>query len=197
MSGDATLNLILALGFLVLVASALLAQRPSARDVLRGVLQWAMVFLVLFVLFAYRDEANQMWQRVVTELGPDRTEVVGGTLRIRPQDGHFFVNAKVNGRELRFLIDTGATLTALGSEDATDLGVVPSQYGFPVVIQTANGTISARRAAIDRLVVGPIERANFAVIVSPSFGGLNVLGMNFLNSLSSWRVEQGVMILEG
>lgn len=197
MSEDSTLNLILALGFLALVASALLARRPSARDVLRGVLHWALIFLVLFVLFAYRDEANRVWQRVLTELGPSRTEVVGGTLRIRPQDGHFFVTAKVNGRDLRFLIDTGATLTALGSADAAALGVVPAEFGFPVLIQTANGTISAERAAIDRLVVGPIERADLSVIVSPSFGGLNVLGMNFLNSLSSWRVEQGVMILEG
>ena len=197
MTEDQNLNLIVAVGFLVLVGSGLLARRPNLRDLVRGLLQWTAIFAILFVLFAYREELNDVWRRTQSELGPSRTEVVGGTLRIRPQDGHFFVDAQVNGHDLRFLIDTGATLTAIGSADAAEIGVVPSAYGFPVAIQTANGTISARRAEIAQLVVGPIERADLTAIVSPAFGDLNVLGMNFLNSLSGWRVEKGVMILEG
>lgn len=197
MTEDASLNLILAVGFLVLVVSALAARRPSPRLILGGLVRWLIIFGLLFVVFAYRDDFNLAWNRLVAEWGPDRTQIVGGTLRIRPQDGHYFVTAQVNGQDLRFMIDTGATVTAIGSEDATRLGVVPSEFGFPVLIQTANGTIRARRATADRLVVGPIEREELAVIVSPAFGSLNVLGMNFLTSLQSWRVEEGVMILEG
>ncbi len=197
MTEDGTLNLIAALGFLVLVVSALAARRPSVRTLLTGLFQWAAVFAILFVAFAYRDDLNLAWQRLASEWGPDRTQVVGGTLRIRPQDGHYFVTAEVNGEPLRFLIDTGATLSALGSDDAAAAGVSPSEFGFPVAIQTANGMISARRAAAERLKVGPIERQDFTMLVSPTFDGLNVLGMNFLSSLESWRVDKGVLILEG
>lgn len=197
MTEDASLNLIVAIGFLVLVVSALAARRPSFKLIVSALVRWVMIFAILFVVFAYRDDLNIAWNRLVSEWGPERTQVVGGTLRIRPQDGHYFVTAQVNGRDLRFMIDTGATVTAIGSEDATAVGVVPSEFGFPVVIQTANGSIQARRATADRLVVGPIERTGMTVIVSPTFGNLNVLGMNFLSELKSWRVEEGVMILEG
>lgn len=197
MNEDSTLNLILAIGFLFLVASALLARRLQFGDMLRGFTQWTVIFGLLFVVFAYRDDADRVWRRVVAEIGSNRTETVGGSLRIRPQDGHYFVTAQVNGENLRFMIDTGATVTAIGSSDANVVGVVPAKVGFPVAIQTANGMISARRATIDRLVVGPIERSDQSAIVSPAFGNLNVLGMNFLSSLSGWRVERGVMILDG
>lgn len=196
MTEDSSLNLLVAVGFLVLVVSALAARRPSWRTLVSAAVRWIAIFALVFVVFAYRDELNLAWQRLQTEFGPNRTEVVGSTIRIRPQDGHYFVTAEVNGSPVRFLIDTGATLSAIGTEEAADSGVVPSRYGFPVVIQTANGTVQARRAVVDRLKVGPIEREDFTVIVAPSFGDLNVLGMNFLSSLQGWRVVQGVLILE-
>lgn len=196
MTEDSALNLVLALGFLVLAISALLAQRPSWRGLLGALVRWVTIFAILFVVFAYRDDLNLAWQRLQAEWGPDRTEVVGQSLRIRPQDGHWFVTAEVNGQPVRFLIDTGATLSAIGSDEAARIGLEPSAYGFPVLIQTANGTVQARRASVDRLMVGPIERRNLTVLVAPSFGDLNVLGVNFLNTLSGWRVERGVMILD-
>lgn len=196
MTEGGALNLVLALGFLVLAISALLSQRPSWRGLLSGLVRWAAIFAILFVIFAYRDDLNLAWQRLQAEWGPDRTEIVGQTLRIRPQDGHWFVTAEVNGQPVRFLIDTGATISAIGSKEAQGIGIVPSQFGFPVVIQTANGNVQARRASIDQLKVGPIVREDLTVLVAPSFGELNVLGVNFLSTLSGWRVERGVMILE-
>ena len=197
MNEDATLNLILAIGLLVLVVSALAGRRPNLRMLIQGLIQWTLIFGILFVTFAYRDDLNLLWQRIVSEWGPERMEVAGGTVRVRPQDGHYFVTADVNGEPLRFLIDTGATLSAIGTQDAAAVGIQASEFAFPVAIQTANGTISARRAVADRVEVGPIKRQDFTVLVSPTFDGINVLGMNFLSSLKGWRVESGVLILEG
>ena len=196
MSEGSALNLVLALGFLTLAVSALLSQRLSWRSLIGGLVRWTCIFTILFVVFAYRDDLNMAWQRLQSEWGPNRTEVVGRSLRIRPQGGHWFVSAEVNGKAVRFMIDTGATISAMGSEEAARIDLQPSSFGFPVVIQTANGSVQARRATMERLKVGPIERADLSVLVGPSFGDLNVLGVNFLNTLSSWRVERGVMILE-
>ena len=196
MTEGSALNLVLALGFLTLAVSALLSQRLSWRTLLGGLVRWTAIFAILFVVFAYRDDLNLAWQRLQSEWGPNRTEVVGQTLRIRPQDGHWFVKAEVNGQPVRFMIDTGATISAMGSGEAARIGLEPSTFGFPVLIQTANGSVQARRATMERLKVGPIERSDLSVLVAPSFGDLNVLGVNFLNTLSGWRVERGVMILE-
>jgi aspartyl protease family protein len=95
---------------------------------------------------------------------------------------------------VRFLIDSGATTTSLSDDVARRAGVTPSG-GFPVLVQTANGVIRAERGEIDRLRVGTIERRAMAVQMSPTFGDTNVLGMNFLSSLSSWGVEGEWLVL--
>ena len=122
--------------------------------------------------------------------------VAGETLRIpMAGDGHFWVRASVNGVEARFLIDSGATTTALSEAVARDAGVPLGGGGFGAAIQTASGMVMARRVRIDHLKVGPIERRDFAAMSAPEFGELNVLGMNFLTSLSAWGVEGRTLVL--
>ena len=67
--------------------------------------------------------------------------------------------------------------------------------GFPVLVETANGVVQARRGRVARLKVGTIERGDMAVHVSDSFGDTAVLGMNFLSSLSAWGVEGQWLVL--
>ena len=64
------------------------------------------------------------------------------------------------------------------------------------MIETANGTVEARRGNIQKLAIGPLETEDLDVVVSESFGDLDVLGMNFLSRLHSWRVENRTLILE-
>lgn len=109
-------------------------------------------------------------------------------------DGHYWVDADLNGQTVRFLIDSGASITALGQQNASTLPLLPDQGS--IVVQTANGPVSAQRAIIAEMDIGPIRASELPVIVSPAFGSVNVLGMNFLGKLKSWRVEDGVMILE-
>jgi aspartyl protease family protein len=110
-------------------------------------------------------------------------------------DGHFWIRGSVNGVEARFLIDSGATTTALSNDVARSAGVPLDESGFGAMIQTASGTVMARRVRIDHLKVGPITRNDFAAISAPEFGDMNVLGMNFLSSLSGWGVEGRTLVL--
>jgi aspartyl protease family protein len=68
--------------------------------------------------------------------------------------------------------------------------------GLSVQVSTANGTVDARRAQAERVAVGSLATKDLTVFVAPSFGDLDVLGMNFLTRLKSWRVEGNVLILE-
>lgn len=196
MTGDQTVGVIWGIGALVLVGSSLIARRLPIAQTLKMVLAWVAIFAVALLLVSYRAEFRNIWQRVSFELTGDGGQTQGGVLRIRQsEDGHFWVRASVNGVEQRFLIDSGATSTALSADTAQAARIEIDQIGYPVIISTANGDVEARRANIERFVVGPIESRDLSVIVSPAFGSTNVIGMNFLSSLESWRVEGNVLVL--
>ena len=135
-------------------------------------------------------------KRVLAEgRGEGEVVAVGEELRIRKSlDGHFWVQGELNGHRVRFLVDSGATITSISTETARRAEISPSA-GMPALVQTANGVVPVRRARAERLQVGTIERRNLAVHVSEAFGPMNVLGMNFLSSLSSWGVEGQWLVL--
>jgi aspartyl protease family protein len=196
MTGDQTAQLIAALLMLVLVGSSLLSRRLPLGAVARMTAGWLLIFGAVLVGYSYRVELHAVAQRVIGDLRGERGQTVGETLRVPlSEDGHFWVRAQVNGAEQRFLIDSGATTTALSVATANAAGVEVDVSGFPVMLNTANGTVEARRAVVERLRVGPIESRALGVVVSPAFRDTNVLGMNFLSSLESWRVEGNTLVL--
>jgi aspartyl protease family protein len=196
-SGDETAQLVAGVMMLVLVGSSLVARRLPVSDMLRMTLGWVLIFALLLVGYSYRAELGRVVQRVTGDLLGDRGQTVGGTLRVpMAEDGHFWVRARVNGTELRFMIDSGATTTTMSTEAARAAGIEINESGFPVMLETANGSARAYRARIDRLVLGPIESSDLAALVSPTLGNTNLLGMNFLSSLESWRVEGQTLVLQ-
>ncbi|MGT2515943.1 retropepsin-like aspartic protease family protein [Sphingomonas panni] len=103
--------------------------------------------------------------------------------------------AKLNGVERRMLIDSGATSTAISEATAQAIGVTPRRVP-PVLLTTANGTIEAARGRIETVRIGSLETRDLPVVISPAFGEMDVVGMNFLSRLGSWRVARGTLILE-
>ena len=109
------------------------------------------------------------------------------------EDGHFWVDASVNGQERPFLVDSGASVTTISRDFANEAGV---ETGIRLaIVETSNGTVEMRPAKAARFEVGPIARTDFGVQVN-DHDGANVLGMNFLSSLASWRVEGHYLILK-
>lgn len=193
--GD-TSSLVYSLIVLMFVAGGLFARKLPLGQTMKYIVIWISIFAAGFVLFSFRGEAGAIWQRLSADFNPSAPRVSDGTVRIaKSEDGHFNVDSEINGRSVRFLIDSGATKTALSVGAARSAGVEVSRSGFPVAIDTANGTTTAWRARIARLSVGPVIREDFPVLVSESFGDVNLLGMDFLSSLKSWRVEGDTMIL--
>lgn len=194
MTGDQGFELLWGIGALALVGSALFARRIPIGRALAMLLAWAAIFALGAVLFAFRGEIGDKWRMMrAGEAGV----ATGETLRIpMDEDGHFWVRARVNGVEARFLVDSGASVTGLSAATLAAARIVDDGRGFPMLIETANGTIRARRVRIAELGVGPIERRDLAAITAPEFGETNVLGMNFLSTLDSWGVERRVLVLK-
>ena len=189
-------GLIWAAGVLVIVVSALFSRRIPMGQAAKMALAWIAIFAVGFLLFTFRADISRGADRVWAELDPDATIVEGDTIRIRKApDGHFWANVSVNGNSERFLIDSGASITGLSVGAATRSGV-QSSPGFPMMLETANGMIAADRAEIETIRVGSIAMHDLGAVIAPEFGGINVLGMNFLSQLSSWGVEGDWLVLQ-
>jgi aspartyl protease family protein len=195
--GDQALSFVYLIGILVLVLSALMVRRIPIGQGLKMFAGWVLIFLAAFVAFALKDDFMALGKRVLAEgRGQGQVVAVGKELRIRKSmDGHFWVDAEINGEKVRFLVDSGATVTSISTGTARLAGI-EFGGGLPAVVQTANGTVRVQRGRADRLKVGTIERRDMAVHVSEAFGPMNVLGMNFLSSLSAWGVEGQWLVLK-
>lgn len=167
---------------------------PRIGPVFRGLFSAAMLALLLFVL-AQQAAFVPGLSWLADGLGGGQ-EVSGDEVRIRmAPDGHFWARVQVNGVERRMLIDSGATVTALSEETADLAGIERDPAIAPVVLRTANGVVRARTGEVERLAFGGLEARNLKVVISPGLGGFDVLGMNFLSELGSWRVEGRTLVL--
>ncbi len=196
MSGeDQALNLVYLFGCLLLVGSALLVRRLPLGQTLKMILAWALIFAAMFAVIALRHDFMALGRRILGEAtGSAGQEARGGELRIRRSgDGHFWANAEVNGRAIRFMIDSGASVTTLSATAARSAGVEPSD-NFGVMVDTANGTVIMQRGTIARFRIGPIERTDLAAHIAPN-DMISVIGMNFLSSLRGWSVDGDTLVL--
>jgi aspartyl protease family protein len=196
-NGDQALALVYLIGCLVLVASGLAVRRLPLGQTVKMALAWMLIFAAGFVIFALRDDFRALGGRILAEVrGEAGQETKSGELRIRrADDGHFWADGEVNGRAVRFLVDSGATVTTITHETAERVGIAPGG-GFGVMVDTANGSVMVQRGRAERVKIGPIERSDLAVHISSTLGDTDILGMNFLSTLTGWGVEGSVLVLK-
>ena len=177
----------------VAVASSLFAMRLPIGKVLKMAAAWVAIFGVGFIIFSFRSEFTGVGQRLRAEAtGASITD--GQTVRIpMADDGHFWVDATVNGRPLRFMVDSGATVTTVSIDSAKAVGMPIGTER--TAISTANGTTQAIKGYADKLEVGTIQRTDFPIDIN-EHDDTNLLGMNFLSSLSRWKVEGNYLVLQ-
>ena len=173
----------------------LLFRLPLIGRLLRFAFSLGLLAIALFLLVQqapYQPQLGGLAER----LGLDPQEVTGTEVRIRmARDGHFWAETTLNGVKRRMLIDSGATVTAISESTAAAARVGSGGAPVPVVLKTANGMAPARTGSVDELRLGNIVARDLKVVVSPAFGDMEVIGMNFLSKLASWRVEGRTLIL--
>ncbi len=177
----------------MLVLGTLMSRREPAARMATLALTWLLVFAAGFVLFTFRDDFGWVAQRLRAEaIG---TPVQQGRETRIPMaiDGHFWVEGRINGKKVKFLIDSGATMTTIDRETAIEAGV-PVSLRPNQLVRTGNGIIRVSTGSARELKVGGIRRTDLGVQVADN-DNLNVLGMNFLSSLSRWGVEGRWLVL--
>ena len=193
MTNDLMLGGVYILMALMLVVGSLMARREPAARMLTMALAWVAIFAGGFVLFTFRDDFSYVFQRLRAE-ATGTPVAAGAELRIPMAiDGHFWVEAEMNGVPVKFLVDSGATVTTIGRATANRVGVrtaaTPDQMG-----RTGNGIVRMSSGRAETLALGTIERRDVALHVAEN-ENLNVLGMSFLSSLTRWGVEGRWLVL--
>lgn len=190
-------NALLYLLLLILPISALIARRVPILRVLFSLASWAVIAGLLLMVFSQREQFDPYIQRVARLLKLEDQTVVGRETRIRmAPDGHFWARVTLDGVPRRMLVDSGATVTAVSTRTAQAASLDTGKSMFPMILNTANGRITAQTATVHELRLGDIAARDLGVVVSPAFGDTDVLGMNFLSRLKSWRVEGNTLILQ-
>ena len=193
MNNDVMLGGVYILMAMMLVLGALMTRREPAARLLTMGLAWIGIFAAGFVLFTFRDDLGWVMQRLRAEATGAPVEQ-GAEIRVpMAVDGHFWVDARLNGEPVKFLVDSGATMTTIGRQTAQRAGVEinPAQ---DQMVRTGNGVIKVSRGRAENLSIGDIERRDVRLHVADT-EDLNVLGMNFLSSLERWGVEGRWLVL--
>lgn len=190
MTADRAAQFALYAVMLILPLSALVARRSAVKPTLKMALAWVGIFAVGLLIASQRDRLSGVIAMF------DDQQVSGTETRIRmADDGHFWANVEINGVGRRMLIDSGATTTALSMQTTKAAGLDLGESPFPVIVSTANGQVTARSATAKRVVVGNIVMTDLGIVTSPAFEETDILGMNFLSQLGSWRVVGKTLIL--
>lgn len=193
MSNDVMLGGLYLLMAMMLVLGALMTRREPLAKLLTMALAWIAIFAAGFVLFTFRDNFGWVAQRLKAEAVGTPVQQGRETRIPMAIDGHFWIDAKVNGKDVKFLVDSGATMTTIDRETAAAAGV-PISERRDQFVRTGNGIIRVSSSRADEIQVGDIVRRDVGVQIADN-DDLNVLGMNYLSSLSRWGVEGRWLVL--
>ena len=129
---------------------------------------------------------------------PDVVETMPGRkVRIAADArGHFSGEFKINGRRVRGMVDTGATLVAINLSTARRIGLNLMPVDFRHKVSTANGEARAAVATLESLQVGRIRVEDVeAVVLEDRALSETLIGVSFLNRLSKYQVEDGSLLM--
>ncbi len=128
--------------------------------------------------------------RLVSETpGSRHVEIEAG------RNGHFELQAEVNGRTVRFLVDTGATVIMLTPADARRVGFPRERLTFDRLVSTANGIAPVARVNLREIKIGQLTVRDVGALVGQRPMAVSLLGMNFLRRLDGYEVRDGRLVL--
>ena len=177
--------------------SVVLHWRARPASALRGAAAWMAIGAVLFVGYSLRHDFLRLMDRLAAELLPHQGLVSDAAISFRANaQGHFVVEADVDGTALRFLVDTGASDVSLSPADAERLGFDLAELDYTRRYRTANGMIRGAPVRLSRVAIGPIVLDDVRASVNEAPMKHSLLGMSFLERLSGYEVASETLTLK-
>ena len=156
-------------------------------------LAWVVFIILLGFFFSdFLGKQTNPNQDLVTRYGEDRVREV--TLE-RNKHGHYLATGQVNGQEVVFILDTGATGVAIPEHIARRLGL---KRGPAYTVKTANGTGISYSARLRSVSIGEIQLTDVGAGIVPGLTGDEVLlGMSFLRHIEFAQRGNTLILTQG
>ena len=159
--------------------SLFLRGRLPIGHALRYGLIWISLGGVLVLGYGFRHEISMIADRFAAALLPHKGQVIDGAVAIPAgRHGHFVLEADVDGQDVRFLVDTGASDLVLSPTDARRLGFDHKKLRFTKTYLTANGIVKGASVRLGRVAIGPI-------VVTDVRASVTAISVDFRTSLPS------------
>lgn len=133
------------------------------------------------------------------DTGADRAQIrhIAAPAVLRAADGHYWADAAIEGKSMRMLVDTGASLVTLSRRDARKLGVMPHDSDFSQTIATAAGPVKAAPVKLRDVSIAGVHMKDVDAVVVDRDLPAPLLGMSFLGRLSAFEARPDGIILRG
>jgi aspartyl protease family protein len=180
----------LALLLLAVAGWVIAENRRNLGALLRQGLGWGFIFLAAIAAYG-------LWGEIRTQVAP-RQAVFDAGARIevpRAPDGHYFLTLEVGGTPVRFMVDTGATVTALSARDSKRLGIDRRTLAFTGQARTANGVIRTAPVTLRDVTLDGIPMGTMAAWVGDGPLDVSLLGMDFLGRFARIEIAGDRLIL--
>lgn len=188
---DTVMRAVYLLVLLVGVGSFFLwSRRGRLGRSLRDLAVWALIFAMVVIAYGFRDVLREeLLPAAMVQVAPDAIELRRGS------DGHFHAELEVNGRPVRFMIDTGASGIVLSLGDAARVGLDTGSMSFSGRAITANGPVGTAPVRLGTVRFGDFTDTNVPANVTDGQLGQSLLGMAYLDSFSAIEISGDRMTL--
>lgn len=190
MFGDDWMNLAYLVLLLIAVSGFLVVEfRVRPGSTIRQALAWGLIFVGAIA-------AAGLWQQVSQTVAP-RPVIEGNRIEVpMGNDGHYHLPVMINGTEISFVVDTGASTLALSRQDARRVGIDPDSLGYIGQARTANGLTQTAPVTLGLVEIGDIRDTDVpAVVISGEMSG-SLMGMTYLRRFARISLSEDRLILE-
>lgn len=189
-SQDGKIQLISTIAILSYLFLSMATRRSQLSTHLKSLLIWVGIFVFGLWGYSFKD-------RLLSVLVPSAGHQDGRTIAYKiSDDGHFYMTAKVQGKPIRFMVDSGASGITLAPDDAKRLGYDLDKLIYNQRNQTAGGQTFSASITLESLEVESLTFHNLPAQIPNADLQTSLLGMSFLSRLKSWRVAGETLLLE-
>ncbi|MDA9573558.1 TIGR02281 family clan AA aspartic protease [Rickettsiales bacterium] len=198
MQSNEWINILYLILLLAFIASSIFTRGniPILRAI-KYISIWAAIAIFVIILYSFRFDFIGLKNRFLGELNPSNIQVNSADKIIinMSYGNHFYANVKINNKNIRFLIDTGATDMVLSLRDARRVGIDLERLIFSKPYQTANGISYGASVILRDIKFGNLNLKNIPASVNNSDMGVSLLGMSFLRNFTKYEFYQDKLIL--
>lgn len=190
MSGDDLAYLLYLLLFLAFILGGLLAsRRERLSTTVRNAIIWGLIFIGMIVAYGFSDTLRQ-------QLLPGSARFTGDAYEVtRARDGHFYLTLEINGQDVDFVVDTGASAIVLTTADARAVGIDTDTLAYLGRAMTANGEVRTAPVTLDYVSLGELRAERVRAAVNEGQMDTSLLGMTYLRNFSEITIRGDRLIL--